>query len=104
MDLLEHLFAQRLCNLLGPDTGEKASAQVQALKHQCPNLVRPAQITDFLVESCEELLERRSGRQGSEVWDSVSSRLQVPTSAGAGIEARRINAKYDEDRPLTSSA
>ena len=96
MDLLEHLFAQRLCNLLGPDTGEKASAQVQALKHQCPNLVRPSQITDFLVESCGEILERRSGH-------GVRG-LQVPTSAGAGIEARRTNAKYDEDRPLTSSA
>ena len=103
MDLLEHLVAQRLCNLLGPDTGKKACAQVRALKHQCPNLVRPAQITDFLVESCVELLERRSGRQGAEVSDSLSSRLQVPTSARAGIEARRTNAKYDEDRHLTSS-
>ena len=96
MDLLEHLFAQRLCNLLGPDTGEKASAQVRALKHQCPNLVRPAQITDFLVESCEEIFERRSGH-------GVRG-LQIPTPAGTGIEARRTNAKYDEDRPLTSSA
>ena len=96
MDLLEHLFAQRLCNLHWPDIGVKAFAQVQALKHQCPNLVRPSQITDFLVESCEEILERRSGH-------GVRG-LQVPTSAGAGIEARRTNAKYDEDRPLTSFA